>query len=62
MDDLLKSAENELGEDKPEIKAEAPSLHEVIKEVTGPKQALAEPAARIQRSHGRPGSAVGKQC
>jgi len=39
MDDLLESAENELGEDKPETPAETPSLQEVLKEVTGPEQA-----------------------
>lgn len=42
MDDLLESAENELGEDKPESKEEAPSLQDVIKEVTGPEQALGD--------------------
>lgn len=40
MDDLLESAENELGEDQPQAPAEAPSLQDVIKEVTGPEQAL----------------------
>ena len=42
IDDLLESAENELGEDKPEAQAEAPSLQDVIKEVTGPEQAMSD--------------------